>query len=93
MNINGFSSRISQAHSIGSRLDVTLSEPATPHRSSSVQSTSATPQVGSIPGVLTDAENLAIASAFRNTSAGTYTMGGTTRTAPATPGIHLDLQA
>ena len=93
MNINGFSSSVSAPRPLGTRLDITVDEPATPPRISPAQAPDAELQVGSISGVLSDAENLAIATAFQSTQPSTYTMAGTTQARSATPGIHLDLQA
>jgi len=93
MNINGFSSSISTTPPLGSRLDITVSEPATPHRTAPARTADTALQVGSISDVLNDAENLAIATAFQSTQPNTYTVEGMARARPMAPGVHLDLQA
>ena len=91
MNINGFSASIPATHPLGNRLDVTVNEPA--ERTSPAQTASPGKQIGSIAGVLTDAENLAFAKAFQASQPTTYTLSGATRARTVAPGMHLDIQA
>ena len=74
---------------VNSRLDITLGEPVTPNRAAGIQNT----QVGSIPGVLTSEENLAIASIFESHQQQVYTPRGATRQTVSMPGKHIDLIA
>ena len=72
---------------VGSRLDVTLKDPATPVQASRIS----TPQVGSIEGVLTPEENRAIAALF-DSAQNLYTADGATRQPQPVPGMRLDLR-
>jgi len=104
MNINGFPSQVSSARPLGGQLDITLngaskpqnialngvSKPQNIARAESVQLQS---QVGTIANVLSDDENLALASMFQSSGQSLYTISGNTQTTRAMPGSRLDVQA
>ena len=78
---------------VGSRLDVTSSAPAAPGQLGPVQPPDTTTQVGTIPGVLTEAENRAIATLFKGTVGSIYTGDGATQQRQAMPGQRIDFTA
>jgi hypothetical protein len=90
MNLDSISSPLSSTavRSAGQRLDVSVSELASP-----VSPTQSVPQseIGSIKGVLTAQENHAIQALFTPRQ-GTYAAGGQARSS-AVPGMNLDLKA
>lgn len=89
MKIDNLVSQLSAARAPGARLDVTSQAQALPERAKGPTN----PMVGTIPGVLSDRENKAIAALFASSQSNTYTFHGTTRNAPVKPGLHIDVQA
>ena len=71
------------------QLDVTLSEPAVPAALKSEDG--AVPPTGTIKGVLSTAEERAIASIFAAPSQG-YSRTGTTESPSSMPGLRLNIQ-
>lgn len=93
MNINGFSSQVSSTRPLGSQLDITLNGVSKPHNIAKAEPIQSQSQVGTIANVLSDEENLALASTFQSSGQNLYTMSGNTHTTRVTPGVHLDVQA
>ena len=93
MNINGFPSQISSSRSLGSQLDITLNGISKPQNVSTAGSVQTQSQVGTISGVLSDEENLAISTIFQKTVQNLYNVSGNTQTTRMIPGLHLDMQA
>ena len=78
---------------VGSSLDITPNDPATPEPVSSTRAQNTAVQIGSISGVLSSEENQAIASMFESTRQQLYTFEGTSRKTPSIPGKHIDFIA
>ena len=78
---------------VGSRLDVTLNDPAAPESVSSTRTQNTAFQIGSISDVLSTEENQAIASMFESTKQQLYTFEGAARKTPSVPGKHIDFIA
>ena len=91
MNIDSFSSQIASPRPIGGRLDITLNDLGKVNSVS--KPAEVTQQVGTIPNVLSDEENMAVATMFQSSGQKLYTVSGNTQTTRVMPGVNLDIQA
>ena len=93
MNINGLQSQVSSLRPLGTQLDITLNGISKPQNVAKAEPVSPQSQMGSIAGVLSEEENMALASMFQTSGQNLYTVSGNTQITRVMPGLNLDVQA